>query len=224
MFHCEFCKKFWLAFMPGFIGTGTGLGITYVLITKTISADRARIEGFFEGWRQKFDSGHVPILEWSQPLMIAALYGIYGRNVARRILVSAGISTFFTCLIFGSVYWRYRSVSPSIHIRKTQLEVEADPKLYRYFTDPKLRPEYDKAQQMESVPAGQDNVWMYVYHGAEVGPNLGSKSMFVSVAPSNWGLGICTKLICGIRTRRPSASKKKNRLSFLIGPPRDPAH
>ena len=48
--------------------------------------------------------------------------------------------------------------------------------------------------------------------------------MFAIVAASNWRLGIVTRKCWGMSSRRPSVSKKKNSLSFLIGPPNEPAH
>jgi len=48
--------------------------------------------------------------------------------------------------------------------------------------------------------------------------------MFASVAAWNSGLGISTMFTGAIKTRSPSVSKKKNSLSFLMAPPKEPAH
>src|ERR1700722_1398509 len=55
-----------------------------------------------------------------------------------------------------------------------------------------------------------------------VKPSLFSKLAMVAVW--NAWLGNATAVLTGMTTRRPSVLKKKNNLSFLIGPPMEAAH
>jgi hypothetical protein len=157
--------QFLLAFIPAFLSTAVAFGVVYVLGMKALKRDRKAVEDWFEMQRKRFESGPIPVLETAQPVMIASIYAIYGRDASRRFGTSFLVGVFFTSIIFGSVYWRYSQVSSVMHDKKEQLEREADPKLYDYFTNPQLRPVYDRSLQMRAVKEGQELAVEYVYKG-----------------------------------------------------------
>lgn len=137
--------QFLTTFIPAFLGTGVTLGTIYVLIMKALRIDRQKLEAWFEDQRKRLQSGPIPIIEKAQPVMLGALYAIYGRSVGRRFVTSFFVGLVFTSAIFGVVYSRYTRIPATLRTTKAQLEREADPVLYKYATDPDLRPEYERA-------------------------------------------------------------------------------
>lgn len=156
--------KFLTAFISAFLSTGGILGIIYVLIMRAIDADRRDVEAWLEKLRLRLQRGPVPIIEMAQPVMVGALYAVYGRSDLRRLTTSFFVGLIFTSTVFGVVYWRYKGASASIHEEKAQLEESVDPKLYSYATVPRLRSEYEKAWQTITVSA-DPYVAEYVYSG-----------------------------------------------------------
>lgn len=144
--------KFGAAFVPAFIGTGLLLGVVYVVLMRAIKANRNDVEAWFEHQRLRLQAGPVPVIQRAQPVMLAGLEAIYGRSVWRRLGTSFVVGLFFTFVIFGVVYSEYRQVRTSVLQEKARIEQAADPKLYSYATDPKLIPEYKKAQERILIP------------------------------------------------------------------------
>lgn len=143
--------KFLTAFIPAFLATGVALGTAYVLVMKALRADRTKVEEWLDKLRKRLQSGPVPIIEIAQPVMLGALQAIYGRTAGRRFGASFLIGVIFTSITFGVVYWQYRHIPPTLRATKAELERDADPVLYKYVTDPALRPEYDRIDKTEAV-------------------------------------------------------------------------
>jgi hypothetical protein len=158
-------SRFALTFVPAFLSTGIFLGVIYVLTMKAIGANRQEAEAHLDNLRKRLQSGPVPVIERAQPVMVGALYAVYGRSAARRLLTSFCIGLFFTSLVFAVMYTRYKLVSATVRETKARLEREADPVLYAYFTDPQLRPVYNQAQQYKLVKEGPEVVPEPVHSG-----------------------------------------------------------
>lgn len=157
--------KFLIAFLPVFLGSGLLLGMIYVLVMRAIRVDRTNVEAWFEAQRHRLQSGPIPIIEKAQPVMVGALYAIYGRTALRRFGTSFVVGLLFTSTIFGLVYWRYKHVSATVREIKAQLEQNADSVLYNYVTNPQLKPEYEKPQQQRAMMVGDQVIIEDVYTG-----------------------------------------------------------
>jgi hypothetical protein len=154
--------KFLLSFIPGFLGTGVLFGVLYVLIARAMRVDREKVEAWFESLRLRLQAGPVPILEWAQPIMLAALGTVYGHTALRRFLTSICIGFSFTSMVVGAAYLRYRQIPSSVHAAKTRIEQAIDPVLFRYVTDPNLRPQFLASQETND---GAEYKPQYVYDG-----------------------------------------------------------
>src|ERR1700704_1329574 len=157
--------KFLIAFFPVFLGSGLLLGMIYVLVMRAIRVDRANVEAWFDAQRHRLQLGPIPIIEKAQPVMMGALYAIYGRTVLRRFGTSFVVGLLFTSTIFGLVYSRYKNVSATVREIKTQLERNADSTLYNYVTNPQLKPEYEKSRQKRVIMVGDQVMIEDLYTG-----------------------------------------------------------
>lgn len=156
--------KFLIAFIPTFLATGVSLGTVYVLLMRSLRIDRENVEAWFENQRKRLRSGRpIPIIEKAQPVMIGALYAVYGRTALRRFVASFFVAVIFTSMMFGVVYWRYTHERAVMRTIKSQLERETDPVLYDYATNPQLRSEYEKSQETMTA---------YNHQGMKVGTNI----------------------------------------------------
>ena len=144
-YQAKWMPKFAAAFVPAFLSTGLLFGMAYVLVMRAMKANRRNVEAWLEQQRVRLQVGPIPIIEKAQPVMLAALYAIYGRKTPERFRASLLIGLIFTGIIFSVVYTEYRSFPAILHERMTQLEQDADPKLFSYITDASLNPEYKKA-------------------------------------------------------------------------------
>lgn len=148
--------RFFEAFIPAFLGTGVTFGVIYVLLMRALRLDRQKVEAWFEGQRLRMQSGRpVPILEKSQPVMLGALRAVYGRTAPARLIASFFVGLFITLGIAATLYYRYTLSSQMLQGKKAAVERIADPKLYEYVTDPRLRDVYRKSLEMEVVAVGK---------------------------------------------------------------------
>jgi hypothetical protein len=164
--HSAWISEFLNAFTPAFIVTGVPFGIIYVLIMRAIKVDFKTVEDWFEAMRIRLQRGPVPIVDMAQPVMLGAIYAIYGRSTLRRLITSFFVGMFFTSTVFYVVYQTCKHAPATMREEKAQLERDVDPKLYSYVTDPHLRPEYDKSRHQRLVLLGTDNNYLeYDYTG-----------------------------------------------------------
>lgn len=139
------------AFIASFLTSGILYGILYVLIMKAIRVNREDVEAWFERQRQRLQSGPVPVIERAHPVMIAALYAVYGRTIARRFFASFCIGLLFSGVVFAILYYEFRQIPIAVRATKSDLERKADPFLYAYATTPKLVSDYKKAFETEWI-------------------------------------------------------------------------
>jgi len=161
----ELLLNFATGFVTGFVGSGLPLGLSYVLFTRAIRANRSQVEDWFEKQRVRLEAGSFRIISVFQPVLLAALLTIYGRSARRRLITSLFVALFFSVVILSSTCFGYARVKSSMRERKSQIMQEADPKLYAYVTDPKLASEYEKAKQLAPFSLGSERHQTYAYEG-----------------------------------------------------------
>ena len=161
----ERITRFALTFVPAFLSTGILLGVIYVLVMKAIGGNRQQVEVYLDNLRKRLQSGPVPVIEKAQPVMLGVLYAVYGRSASRRLSASFCIGLFFSCVVFGAMYFRYKHVSATVRETKARLERDAEPVLYDYFNNPGLRPVYNQSQQYVAIQAGNDTLFLPLHAG-----------------------------------------------------------
>jgi hypothetical protein len=69
-------------------------------------------------------------------------------------------------MMFEVMYWHHKQVPRTTQEKKAQLEIDADPILHNYFTNPELRPVYDRSQATIWRKVGPELVSEYQFTGA----------------------------------------------------------
>jgi hypothetical protein len=164
-FDLRWLTRFAVAFIPAFLSTGVLLGMLYVLATRAIKANRRVIEEWFERQRLRLLSGPVPVIEWAQPLMVWALYAIYGRDMPRRLATSIVIGLVSGGVILSVLFYEYRHVPPAVRATKIRLEREADQLLFKYATTPALARTYKMAFETHVISTPEVDIDAYTFTG-----------------------------------------------------------
>ena len=165
-FHAEWATKCATAFVVACLSSGLLYGIIYILLLRAIRVNRQTVEAWLEHQRQRLASGPVPVIETLHPIMLSALYAIYGRGIARRFGTSFCIGLLFSGIVFGVLYYEYRQVPLAVRLTKVSLERKVDPFLYKYATTPELASDYAKAFEKQYIPPQDDRgmgTWLLKY-------------------------------------------------------------
>lgn len=97
-----------------FIGSGTLLGVSYILVSRALKINRAKVEEWLEQQRLRLEKGPIPLIEKAQPIMAGALGAIYGFGPRRRFFTSLTIGTVFMVVGLGLAWQRYYRLDPEV--------------------------------------------------------------------------------------------------------------